>query len=136
MHRHLESEGRLEDDEHRAEVEKDTKETLAQQILLDVLAERLEIQVSQQELVDYLVNAAQQYGMDPNEFIQTLDQQGQIPAMIGEVGRSKSVAVALRRASVVDASGNAVDLTAYIGSDEEPAGEEPSDVPVEEPAES
>lgn len=134
VHRHLESEGRLEDDEHRAEVEKDTKETLAQQILLDVLAERLEIKVSQQELVDYLVNAAQQYGMDPNEFIQTLDQQGQIPAMIGEVGRSKSVAVALRRASVVDASGNPVDLTAYIGTDEEPAGEEPADEPVEEPA--
>lgn len=137
VHRHLESEGRLEDDEHRAEVEKDTQETLAQQILLDVLAEQLEIKVSQQELVDYLVNASQQYGMDPNEFIQTLDQQGQIPAMVGEVGRSKSIAVALRRVSVVDASGNAVDLTAYIGGDEEPAEAPVQDeAPVEEPAES
>ncbi|MDO8107274.1 trigger factor [Isoptericola sp. b441] len=125
VHRHLESEGRLEDDEHRAEVEKDATENLTQQILLDVLAEQLEIKVSQQELVDYLINAAQQYGMDPNEFIQTLDQQGQIPAMIGEVGRSKSVAVALRQVSVVDSTGSAVDLTPYIGTDEEAQGEEP-----------
>jgi trigger factor len=128
VHRHLESEGRLEDEEHRAEAEADTRESLTQQILLDVLAEQLEVKVSQQELIDYLVNAAQQYGMEPNQFISMLDQQGQIPAMVGEVGRSKSVAVALRRVVVVDSSGGAVDLTSYVGTDDEP---EPTDVPVD-----
>ena len=117
VHRHLESEGRLEDDEHRAEVETEATDTLVQQILLDVLAETLEIKVSQNELVDYLINAAQQYGMDPNEFIQTVDQQGQLPAMVGEVGRSKSIAVALRRVTVTDTSGRPVDLTQYIYGD-------------------
>jgi trigger factor len=131
VHRHLESEGRLEDEEHRAEAEADTRESLTQQILLDVLAEQLEVKVSQQELIDYLVNAAQQYGMEPNQFISMLDQQGQIPAMVGEVGRSKSVAVALRRVVVVDSSGGAVDLTSYVGTDDEP---EPTDVPVDAPA--
>ncbi|MCV2396026.1 trigger factor [Actinotalea sp. M2MS4P-6] len=138
VHRHLESEGRLEDDEHRAEVEADATSTLTQQILLDVLAEKLEVKVSQSELVDYLVNAAQQYGMDPNQFIQTVDQQGQLPAMIGEVGRSKSIAVALRHVTVTDSSGTVVDLTQFIGTDDEPVADavaEPAPEPADEPAE-
>ena len=40
-------------------------------------------------------------------------------AMVAEVGRSKAVAVALRQVSVVDGSGAAVDLTEFIGSDED-----------------
>lgn len=123
VHRHLENEGRLEDDEHRAEVTTEARTALADQILLDTLAEKLEVKVGQNELLDYLVNASRQYGMDPNTFIKTVDEQGQIPAMIAEVGRSKAVAVALRRTSVVDGSGAAVDLTEYIGSDEDDAAD-------------
>ncbi|WP_448061163.1 trigger factor [Cellulomonas hominis] len=119
--RHLESEGRLEDDVHRAEVGEQATDALRNQILLDTLAEQLEVKVNQGELVDYLVSASRQYGMDPNTFIQTVDQQGQIPAMVAEVARSKALAVALRRVSVVDATGTAVDLTEFIGTDEEDA---------------
>ena len=106
MHRHLEGEGRLEDDEHRAEVGEQATTALRNQILLDTLAEQLEIKVSQNELLDYLVNASRQYGMDPNTFIQTIDQQGQIPTMVAEVARSKALAVALRRVAVTDSAGN------------------------------
>ena len=80
--------------------------------------------MSQSELLDYLVSASRQYGMDPNTFITTLDQQGQIPAMVAEVARSKALAVALRRVAVVDGSGAAVDLSEFIGSDEEDAAVE------------
>ncbi|MBB5471416.1 trigger factor [Cellulomonas hominis] len=121
VHRHLESEGRLEDDTHRAEVTEQAQTALRNQILLDTLAEKLEVKVNQGELVDYLVSASRQYGMDPNTFIQTIDQQGQIPAMVAEVARSKALAVALRRVAVVDAAGAAVDLSEYIGSDEDDA---------------
>lgn len=123
VHRHLESEGRLEDEEHRAEVGDQAREALANQILLDTLAEQLAVKVSQNELVEYLVSASRQYGMDPNTFIKTVDEQGQIPAMVAEVGRSKAVAVALRQVSVVDSSGGTVDLSTYIGTDEEDADE-------------
>ena len=123
MHRHLEGEGRLEDDEHRAEVGEQATTALRNQILLDTLAEQLEIKVSQNELLDYLVNASRQYGMDPNTFIQTIDQQGQIPTMVAEVARSKALAVALRRVAVTDGSGQAVDLSEFIGSDAEDAAE-------------
>lgn len=115
--RHLESEDRVGDEEHGAEVREDATTTLRNTILLDTLAEQLEVKVSQGELVDYLVNASRQYGMDPNTFIQTLDQQGQIPSMVAEVARSKALAMALRRAKVVDAKGEPVDLSEYVGTD-------------------
>lgn len=119
VHRHLESEGRLEDDEHRTEVQGEAREALANQILLDTLAEQLKVKVGQNELLEYLVNASRQYGMDPNTFIKTVDEQGQIPVMVAEVGRSKAVAVALRQVAVVDGSGKAVDLSEFIGTDED-----------------
>ncbi|ROS77076.1 trigger factor [Cellulomonas sp. PhB143] len=123
VHRHLEGENRLEDEEHRAEVADQATEALRNQILLDSLAEKLEIQVAQNELLEYLVGASRQYNMDPNQFIQTLDQNGQIPAMVGEVARSKSLAVALRDVEVVDGEGNAVDLSDFIGSEEDDAAD-------------
>lgn len=119
VHRHLESEGRLEDENHRAEVTEQTRAELVERILLDTLAEQLKVQVGQNELLDFMVNAAAQYGMDPTTFIQTVDRQGQLPAMVGEVARSKAIAVALRKVRVVDGSGQPVDLSAYIGTDEE-----------------
>lgn len=124
VNRHLEGEGRLEDDEHRAEVTDETEKALKNQLLLDTLAEKLEIKVAQQELLDYLVSASRQYGMDPQQFITTLDQQGQIPAMVGEVARSKSLAVALRSIEVKDEDGNVIDLSEFIGSDEDDAAAE------------
>ncbi|AEE45564.1 trigger factor [Cellulomonas fimi] len=134
VHRHLEGEGRLEDDEHRTEVGEQATTALRNQILLDTLAEQLEIKISQQELLDYLVSASRQYGMDPNTFIQTVDQQGQIPAMVAEVARSKALAVALRRVAVVDGAGAAVDLSEYIGTDEEDAAADAAEAVAEQGA--
>lgn len=134
--RHLEGEGRLEDDEHRVEVTEQTQVALKNQIVLDILAEKLEIKVAQNELLDYLVNASRQYGMDPNTFIKTIDENGQIPAMVGEVARSKALAVALRQVEVVDGAGKAVDLSEFIGSDEDDAAVEAAGTAAVEGADS
>ncbi|WP_084074872.1 trigger factor [Demequina sp. NBRC 110052] len=119
VHQHLENENRLEDDEHRAEVTEEANKALRTQILLDQLADDLDIQVEQQELLDYLLNASRQYGMDPGQFIQQVEQAGQIPAIVAEVARSKATAFALRRATVVDTAGASVDLSPVIGSIED-----------------
>lgn len=119
VHSHLENESRLEDDEHRAEVTGEAHKALRTQILLDQLAEDLEIEVQQNELLDYLLNASRQYNMDPNEFIQQVEQGGQIPAIVSEVARSKATAYALRRASIKDTTGAVVDLSVVIGTIED-----------------
>ena len=77
------------------------------------------MKVNQNELLEYLVSASRQYGMDANEFIKKVDEQGQVPSMVAEVARSKALAVALRRVTVTDAAGDAVDLSEYVGSDAE-----------------
>ncbi|WP_084102870.1 trigger factor [Demequina sp. NBRC 110051] len=124
VHSHLENENRLEDDTHRAEVTEEAHNALRAQILLDQLAEDLDIEVQQNELLDYLLNQSRQYGMDPNTFIQQVEQAGQIPAIVAEVARSKATAFALRRTTVKDTAGNAVDLSPVIGSVEDEKTEE------------
>lgn len=121
IHRHLEGEGRLEDDEHREEVREQATDALRRQLLLDTLAEKLKVQVEQGEMIEFMLRTAQEYRMDPNEFIQSASQNNQIPLYAAELARNKSLAVALREVSVVDNAGNAVDLADYIGSDEEDA---------------
>jgi trigger factor len=114
--RHLQNENRLEDDEHRAEVTESSEKVFRSQILLDAIVEKEEIKVSQDELTQYLVQAAAQYGMEPGEFVQVLDKNGQIPGMIGEVARGKALAVVLGKAKVVDSKGKAVDVSEFAAS--------------------
>ncbi|SMQ63124.1 trigger factor [Agreia sp. VKM Ac-1783] len=120
VHRHLEGENRLEDDEHRAEVTTSSENTFRTQILLDAVAEKEQVKVGQDELTQYLVQSAAQYGMEPNEFVQALDQSGQIPAMVGEVARNKALAILLGKAKVVDTDGKTVDLKEFAAVVSEP----------------
>ncbi|NLJ55121.1 MAG: trigger factor [Intrasporangiaceae bacterium] len=124
VHSHLEGEGRLEDDEHRAEVDESTRRSLKLQFILDALAEKHEVSAGQEDLVEYLIMQAQQYGMDPNQFAQAIDQQGQIPAIIAEVTRRKALAHVLEDVTITDASGNTIDLDELVpGSDEDEVAE-------------
>jgi trigger factor len=113
VHRHLEGENRLEDAEHRAEVTESSEKTFRTQILLDAVAEKEGVKVGQDELTQYLVQSASQYGMEPSEFVQTLDANGQIPAMVGEVARNKALAILLGKAKVTDTNGAAIDLKEF-----------------------
>ncbi|MGA8979098.1 MAG: trigger factor [Pedococcus sp.] len=114
---HLEGEDRLEDAEHRAEVDESTRKALKAQFLLDAIAEKTDVKVEQPELIEYLVMSAQQYGMDPNQFAQAVDQQGQVPAMVAEVARRKALASVLEQAKVVDTAGAEIDLSEVTATD-------------------
>ena len=124
VHTHLEGEGRLEDDEHRAEVTAASEKQFRTQLLLDAIAEKLEVQVSQEDLSNYLIQASAQYGMPPQEFVNALQESNQFPVVVGEVARNKALAVALGKVTVVDSNGNPVDLTGFIPSDDVEAAEE------------
>jgi trigger factor len=87
-------------------------------MLLDAIAEAEELKVSEQELIQYLIQAAQQYGMDINEFIKVVDQNGQIPMFVAEVARRKALAVVLEAATVVDTKGKKVDLEDFLKTDD------------------
>jgi trigger factor len=134
VHNHLESEGRLEDDEHRAEVTEASEKQFRTQMLLDKIAEQHQVQVSQDELTQYIVQSAAQYGMAPQDFINTLQQGNQLPAIVGEVARNKALAVALGTVNVVDTDGKAVDLTGFVGSPDDAETEDEAEEQVVEEA--
>ncbi|WP_341578865.1 trigger factor [Microbacterium schleiferi] len=126
VHQHLEGEGRLEDDEHRAEVTEASEKQFRTQMILDKLTETYDVKVSQDELTQYLIQSAAQYGMSPQDFVNAIQQGNQLPAMVGEVARSKALVHALRDVKIVDTTGAAVDLSAHLilGEDEAEAEEE------------
>lgn len=123
VERHLESESRVDDDEHRKEVTEETERNLRTQFILDSIAEAEEVEVTQPELIEYLISASQQYGMNPNEFAQMLDSSGQVNALVGEVTRRKALAAALAGAVVKDTAGNVVDMEEFTSPAEEEAPE-------------
>ncbi|PRI12107.1 trigger factor [Leucobacter massiliensis] len=123
VHRHLENEGRLEDDEHRAEVRKSTEQQIQLQLLLDAIVEAEGVTPTQNELSQYIFQSAQQYGMEPTQFLQAISQGNQMGVILGEVTRNKALAIALAQAEVVDQDGNAVDLSEFTAVDSEDEAE-------------
>lgn len=106
-------------EEHRAEVRENAETAFKNEMILDAIAEKEEIGVEQSELIDYIITMSSQYGMDPNQFAQMLDGSGQAGLMVGEVRRSKALASVMEKAEIKDADGNVVDLSKYLGVNEE-----------------
>lgn len=117
VNRHLEGEGRLEDKEHRAEVLEQSTKSFKAQMLLDAIAEAENVKVEENELIQYLVQASQQYGMPPQEFINILTENGQIPSFVAEVARRKALTIVLSSATVTDSKGKKVDLEEFLKAD-------------------
>ena len=107
---HLEGEGRLEDAVHRAEVDKEVRDGIKSEFLLDSIVKTEDVQITEIELTDYLVRMSQRYGMGPEQFAQELQKAGQITQVIAEVTRAKALASVLGRIAVVDKSGAKIEL--------------------------
>jgi trigger factor len=109
---HLEGEGRQDDAEHRAEVDGQVRASIKSDFLFDSIVKAEDVQVNEIELTEYLIRMSQRYGMGPEQFAQELQKAGQISQVVAEVTRAKALASVLARVSVVDKSGNKVDLEA------------------------
>jgi len=109
---HLEGEGRMEDAEHRAEVDGQVRASIKSDFLFDSIVKAEEVQVNEIELTEYLIRMSQRYGMGPEQFAQELQKAGQISQVVAEVTRAKALASVLARITVLDKSGNKVELEA------------------------
>ena len=109
--------------EQKAQAEETVEKELRDQMVLDALAEKLDVQVSQSDVFNFLASIAQQYGMDPNNFIQAIIKNGQLGSAVQEVGRSKGLLAGMRAVKFT-ADGEVVDLSNFLG---EAAEEEESE---------
>jgi trigger factor len=109
--RFLETEGKTKD-EFTAELREVAEKSVKTQFILDSIADAEAVSVSDAELTEYIVRQAQRYGMGPQEFADQIVQAGNIAALVADVRRNKALATVLESATVTDASGNKVDLSA------------------------
>ena len=109
--------------EQKAQAEETVEKDLRDQMVLDALAEKLDVQVSQSDVFNFLASIAQQYGMDPNAFIQAIMRNGQLGSAVQEVARSKGLLAGMRAVKFT-ADGEVVDLSDFLGNAAEEEEEE------------
>jgi len=113
--------------ETRSAAESDVK----RQLLLDALADELEVKVGQDDLTERLVMTSRQYGIEPQQLFAYLQENNQLPAMLADVRRGLTIAAVVQAATVTDTDGNSIDTHEFFGKravadeveDVEPAGE-------------
>ena len=108
-------------EEFDASARKEAEEAVKTQLLLDAIADAEEISVSDMELTQQIVAQAQRFGMPPEEFLQRTQQAGQLGSLYADVRRSKALAHVVRQATVTDPSGAQIDLSEFLGGDDDGA---------------
>jgi trigger factor len=94
------------------------------QLLMDAIADDLDIQVGQNDLTERLVLMSRQYGIEPQQLLQILQQNNQLPAMFADVRRGLTVAAVVEAATVTDTDGNVVDTAEFFGPPADAEAEE------------
>ena len=69
-------------EEFDADARSDAEKAVKTQLLMDAIADDLDIQVGQNELTERLVLMSRQYGIEPQQLIQLLQQNNQLPAHV------------------------------------------------------
>ena len=85
------------------------------QLLMDAIADDLDIQVGQNDLTERLVLMSRQYGIEPQQLLQVLQQNNQLPAMFADVRRGLTIAAVVHAATVTDTDGTVIDTTEFFG---------------------
>jgi trigger factor len=80
------------------------------QLLLDTIADRDEVQVSDDEFGHEIVHRAQRAQMQPQQYYDQLVQSGNAAAVFGDVRRGKALASVLEQVTMADDAGNTLSL--------------------------
>lgn len=103
-------------EEFDADARSSAEKAVKTQLLMDAIADDLDIQVGQNDLTERLVLMSRQYGIEPQQLLQVLQENNQLPAMFADVRRGLTVAAVVEAATVTDSDGNVVDTTEFFGS--------------------
>jgi trigger factor len=107
-------------EEFDADNQTNAEKAVKTQLLMDSIADKLNVQVGQNDLTERLVLMSRQYGLEPQQLLQYLQENNQLPAMFADVRRGLTVAAVVHDATVTDTDGNVIDTTEFFG----PSGEQ------------
>ncbi|AQA04435.1 trigger factor [Mycobacterium sp. MS1601] len=108
-------------EEFDAEARSNAEKAVKTQLLMDAIADDLDIQVGQNDLTERLVLMSRQYGIEPQQLLQVLQQNNQLPAMFADVRRGLTVAAVVEAATITDSAGTVIDTSEFFGSGSEEA---------------
>ena len=94
------------DDESREAAERSVKS----QMVLDAIADAEDIRLTDQELTERVIAQAQRAGVPPEQFVAQAQADGQLGLVYADARRTKALFRVLRSATIVDSTGEAVDL--------------------------
>jgi trigger factor len=102
-------------EEFDANTRSEAEKAIKTQLLMDKIADDLDVQVGQNDLTERLVLMSRQYGLEPQQLLAYLQQQNQLPTMFADVRRGLTVAAVVHGATVTDTDGNEIDTTEFFG---------------------
>jgi trigger factor len=108
---YLESEGKTAE-EFEAELLAGARDAVKAQLVLDAIADKEELGVSDGELTDQVVRRATRAGVSPDQYAQSIVQSGQLAGLVSEVRRGKALATVMEAATISDSDGQPIDLDA------------------------
>jgi trigger factor len=102
-------------EEFDADTRSNAEKAVKTQLLMDAIADKLNIQVGQNDLTERLVLMSRQYGLEPQQLLNYLQENNQLPAVFADVRRGLTIAAVVHGATVTDTEGNVIDTTEFFG---------------------
>jgi trigger factor len=111
-----------------ADFDSDARRSVKAGFILDKLAADEELKVTGEQLSAYVSEQAYRMGVAPDRLAQQLSDNGQLPALAGDVLRSNALRLLAERARIVDEAGRPV----YVSADEPETADEDDDIEAED----
>ncbi|WP_438388129.1 trigger factor [Actinopolyspora saharensis] len=122
----LQEQGKTRED-FDAETRQEAEQAVRTQLVLDTIADNEEISVSDNELTERIIYQAQQSGISPDQYVQQIQQSGQLGRIYSDIRRSKALFSVVRQSTVTDSEGNALDMDELLGTQEQDEGDQQPD---------
>jgi trigger factor len=107
---------------------KQAEQTVKAQLVLDALARKLEVGVDPSDIDREIVRHAQANGVSPQEIANVIQQQGSLPALLGDILRRKAIDAIVATADID--GGPSDDVLIELGLQDDPNAPEEADEPV------
>lgn len=110
-----------------------SRQAVKAQLVLDRLAQELDLDVTEEDISNEIVRHAQQHDVSPEQIAQVIQQQGSAGAMIGDILRRKAIDTIVAAAEVE--GGPTDEVLIELGLMDDPDAEEGDDGTVVDPTE-
>ncbi|MBQ1299444.1 MAG: trigger factor, partial [Bifidobacteriaceae bacterium] len=103
----------------KAEITSELEKAMKEQIVLDQLADDLNVEITEGDITRFLGITAQQFNIPLPEFINMVIKNGQLEETISTARHQKAMVEGMKKADFVDKDGKKLDLSAFLGDEEE-----------------